>query len=43
MDPEDGIASEDRKGVKEETSAEAIIPVSKPVEVTPEIDCSKQV
>ncbi|XP_030448775.1 protein WVD2-like 4 isoform X2 [Syzygium oleosum] len=42
MDPEDGIASEDRKGVKEETSAEAIIPVSKPEEATPEIDCSKQ-
>ncbi|XP_030512508.1 protein WVD2-like 4 isoform X5 [Rhodamnia argentea] len=42
MDPEDRIAPEEGKGVKEKTSAEAIIPVSKPEEATPEIDFSKQ-
>ncbi|KAF7851971.1 hypothetical protein BT93_L1670 [Corymbia citriodora subsp. variegata] len=42
MDSEDAIVPEDGKAVKEKTSVEAIIPVSKPEEATPEIDTSKQ-
>lgn len=42
MDPEDGIDPEEGKGVKEKTSAEAIILASKPEEATPEIDFSKE-
>lgn len=42
MDSEDGIAPEDGKAITEKSSAEATIPVSKPEEVTREIDFSKQ-